>query len=91
MLGIARVCVKEVFSFFCLEMQTLVRSKTLGVTGYGGRGTAGAGPCRDLLYGSRGVPAPYRRTGDLGPHEPCPRTPRVQIVESVKLTPDWEA
>ena len=72
-------------------MQTLVRSKTLGVTGYGGRGTAGAGPGRDLLYGSRGVPAPYRRTGDLGPHEPCPRTPRVQIVESLESTPDWEA
>ena len=31
-------------------MQNLVRSKTLGVTGYGGRGTAGAGPGRDLLY-----------------------------------------
>ena len=61
----------------------------MGVTG--GRGTAGAGPGRDLLYGSRGVPAPYRRTGDLGPHEPCPRTPRVQIVESVELTMDWEA
>ena len=72
-------------------MQTLVSSKTLGVTGYGGRGTAGAGPGRDLLYGSRGVPAPYRRTGDLGPHEPCPRTPRVQIIESVESTPDWEA
>ena len=61
----------------------------MGVTD--GRGTAGAGPGRDRLYGSRGVPAPYRRTGDLGPHEPCPRTPRVQIVESVELTPDWEA
>ena len=72
-------------------MQNLVRSKTIGVTGDGGRGTAGAGPGRDLLYGSRGVPAPYRRTGDLGPHEPCPRTPRVQIVESVESTPDWEA
>ena len=56
-----------------------------------GRGIAGAGPGRDLLYGSRGVPAPYRRTGDLGPHEPCPRTPPVQIVESVESTPDWEA
>ena len=33
-------------------MQTLVRCKTLGVTGYGGRGTAGAGPGRDLLYTS---------------------------------------
>ena len=53
--------------------------------------TAGAGSGRDLLYGSRGVPAPYRRTGDLGPHEPCPRTPRVQIVESVESTPDLEA
>ena len=72
-------------------MQTLVRSKTLGVTGYSGRGTAGAGPGRDLLYGSRGVPAPYRRTGDSGPHEPCPRTSWVQSVESVESTPDWEA
>ena len=72
-------------------MQNLVRSKTIGVTGNGGRGTAGAGPGRDLLYGSRGVPAPYRRTGDLGPHEPCPKTARMQIVKSVELTPDWEA
>ena len=61
----------------------------MGVTG--GRGIAGAGPGRDLLYGSRGVPAPYRRTGDLGPHEPFPRTPRVQIIESVESTPDCEA
>ena len=72
-------------------MQNLVRSKTVGPTGNGGRGTAGAGPGRDLLYGSRGVPAPYRRNGDSGPHEPCPRTPWVQIVESVESTPDWEA
>ena len=49
------------------------------------------GYSRGLLYGSRGVPAPYRRAGDLGPHEPCPRTPRVQIVESVESTPDWVA
>ena len=72
-------------------MQNLVRSKTIGMTGNGGRGTAGAGPGRDLLYCSRGLPAPYRGTGDLGPHEPCPRTPRVQIVESVEATPDLEA
>ena len=72
-------------------MQNLVRSKTIGVTRNSGRGTAGAGPGRDLLHGSRGLPAPYRRTGDLGPHEPCPRTPRVQIVESVESTPDLEA
>ena len=45
----------------------------------------------DLLYGSRGVPAPYCRNWDLGPHEPRPSTPRVQIVESVESTPDWEA
>ena len=31
-------------------MQNLVRSETVGVTGNGGRGTAGAGPGRDLLY-----------------------------------------
>ena len=31
-------------------MQHLVRSETIGVTGNGGRGTAGAGPGRDLLY-----------------------------------------
>ena len=30
-------------------------------------------------------------TGDLGPHEPCPRTLRVQIVGSVEYTPDLEA
>ena len=38
---------------------------------------------RDLLYGSRGVPAAptYRRPGDLGPYEPCPSTPRVRIVD----------
>ena len=55
------------------------------------KGYSRVAPGRDLLYGSRGVPAPYRRTGDLGPHEPCTRTPRVQIVESVELTPDLEA
>ena len=31
-------------------MQSLIRSKSAGVTG--GRGTAGAGPGRDLLYQS---------------------------------------
>ena len=72
-------------------MQNLVRSKTIGVTGNGGRGTAGTGPGRDVLYGSRGLTDPYRRTGDLGRHEPCPRTPQVQIVESVESTPDLEA
>ena len=72
-------------------MQSLIRSKSAGVTG--GRGTAGAGPGRDLLYGSRGVPAAatYRRPGDLGPYEPCPSTPRVRIVDSVETTPEVEA
>ena len=36
-------------------MQNLVRSKTTGATGNGGRGTAGAGPGRDLLQGSQAV------------------------------------
>ena len=69
-------------------MQSLIRSKSAGVTG--GRGTAGAGPGRDLLYGSRGVPAAptYRRPGDLGPYEPCPSTPRVRILDSVETTPE---
>ena len=34
---------------------------------------------------------PTAAPGALGPHEPCPRTPRVQIVESVESTPDLEA
>ena len=69
-------------------MQTLIRSKSAGVTG--GRGTAGAGPGRDLLYGSRGLPAAptYRRPRDVGPYEPCPSTPRVRIVDSVETTPE---
>ena len=69
-------------------MQALIRSKSAGITG--GRGTAGAGPGRDLLYGSRGLPAAptYRRPGDLGPYEPCPSTPRVRIVDSVETTPE---
>ena len=33
-------------------MQSLIRSKSAGFTG--GRGTAGAGPGRDLLYGEVG-------------------------------------
>ena len=72
-------------------MQALIRSKSAGITG--GRGTAGAGPGRDLLYGSRGVPAAptHRRPGDLGPYEPCPSTPRVRIVDSVETTPELGA
>ena len=64
-------------------MQALIRSKSAGITG--GRGTAGAGPGRDLLYGSRGVPAAptYRRPGDLGPYEPCPSTPQNKRIFTV--------
>ena len=69
-------------------MQSLIRSKSAGVTG--GRGTAGAGPGRNPLNGSRGVPAAptYRRPGNLGPYEPCASTPRVRIVDSVETTPE---
>ena len=63
-------------------MQSLIRSKSAGVTG--GRGTAGAGPGRDLLYlftavpvGARGwgggagrTPAPLSG-GGRGDHPPC--------------------
>ena len=71
-------------------MESLVTSRTMGVTGkrveksgIGGRARtmAGAGPT-DLLYGSRGVPAAYRHPGSLGLHEPCPSGPRVTIVEA---------
>ena len=44
-------------------MQNLVRSKTIEVTGNAGRGTAGAGPGRDLLYGSRADPTSGPRNG----------------------------
>ena len=37
-------------------MQSLIRSKSAGVTG--GRGTAGAGPGRDLLYKKRPLNTP---------------------------------
>ena len=39
-------------------MQSLIRSKSAGVTG--GRGTAGAGPGRDLLYRSNNRRTPKR-------------------------------
>ena len=69
-------------------MQWLIRSKSAGVTGR--RGTAGAGPGRDLLFCSRGVPAAptYRRAWDWGPYEPFPSTPRVRIVDPVETTPE---
>ena len=40
---------------------------------------------------AQGYLPPTARAGDLGPHEPCPRTPQVQIVESVESMPDLEA
>ena len=52
-------------------MQSLIRSKSAGVTG--GRGTAGAGPGRDLLYGSRGylLPLPTADPGTWAPMSPA--------------------
>ena len=48
-------------------MQSLIRSKSAGVTG--GRGTAGAGPGRDLLY--RG--SDWQQTSSTGLTVPAPR------------------
>ena len=87
-------------------MQNLIRSKSMGIGStnpgpgtrdgnHGGRahttGTMAGASSTELHYGSRGLPASYRRLGDLGHYEPCPRTPRVQIIESVESTPDLEA
>ena len=38
-----------------------------------------------------GAPASYCRPRDLGHYEPCRRTPRVHIIESVESTPYVEA
>ena len=64
------LCKGAIFSYFFVRncagqskiMQNLVRSKTIAVTGNGGRCTAGAGPGRDLLYDAR-PPTPKRGTG----------------------------
>ena len=45
-------------------MQSLIRSKSAGVTG--GRGTAGAGPGRDLLYSSPRCPISVLAPNILG-------------------------
>ena len=55
-------------------MQSLIRSKSAGVTG--GRGTAGAGPGRDLLYA---LPC-------LGVIEPPPRACSKEGGEAVPRT-----
>ena len=86
-------------------MQNLIRSKSIGIgstipstgtrDGNHGSGThttgTMAGVATDLHYGRRESTASYRRPGDLGHYEPCPRTPRVQIIESLESTPDVEA
>ena len=64
-------------------MQSLIRSKSAGVTG--GRGTAGAGPGRDFLYDRLGLTAPRAMvdvesygSNDLGTTaEPQPRHNRI--------------
>ena len=60
-----------------------ITGKSVAKSGMGGRAPTmpGAGPI-DLLYGSRGMLAAYRRPGSLGPHEPRPSGPRVTIVEA---------
>ena len=54
-------------------MQSLIRSKSAGVTG--GRGRAGAGPGRDLLYN----PAPNRPS-------PPPQTPVLPTMRTYPMT-----
>ena len=56
-------------------MQSLIRSKSVGVTG--GRGTAGAGPGRDLLY----KPAWKYTIGS---------TPNFGSFQAAKMTQIWD-
>ena len=65
-------------------MQTLVRSKTLGVTGYGGRGTAGAGPGRDLLYTVAGG---RERQTRLPENPQRPKTPWSRAYQEMCVRP----
>ena len=75
-------------------METLVRSRAMGVagkkvekSGIGGRARtiARTGPT-DLHYGSIGLPAAYRQPGSLAPHDPCPSGPCVAINNTI-----WES
>ena len=65
-------------------MQSLIRSKSAGVTG--GRGTAGAGPGRDLLYHKppkHNVAGPTNKVeGQLGG---SPRTPTLRCTPPLTL------
>ena len=88
--GLPRVVLAGILDFWLQSMEALVESNTMGVTGrrveksgIGSRARtmAGAGP-KDLLYGSRGVPAACRHPGSLGPREPCQSGRRVIIVEA---------
>ena len=67
-------------------MQNLVRSKTIGVTGNGGRGTAGAGPGRDLLYNVYGVVIAVHTRGQVYITEP--QEGQVLIPEPIELELD---
>ena len=72
-----------------------MRSRTMGVTGkkmekfrIGGRARTMAGVCpTDLVFGSRGLAAPYRHPGSLGPHEPYPSGPRVTMDDTIRESP----
>ena len=63
-------------------MQSLIRSKSAGVTG--GRGTAGAGPGRDLLYTVVYVPLPQMRVLH---HSGAHQTPFLQPPEWPQYRP----
>ena len=70
----------------------LVRSKTIGVTGNGGRGTAGAGPGRDLLY-SEHFPAgyfPIPYTLGSPDAEPFPQPPPLREPLEAALFGKWD-
>ena len=56
-------------------MQSLIRSKSAGVTG--GRGTAGAGPGRDLLYVVESLIA----IGSRWVHGSFPARPLANVVD----------
>ena len=69
-----------------------MRSRAMGVMGkkvenFGigvpARTMAGAGTT-DLQYGSRGLPAAYRQSGSLGPHNPCSSGLRVTINDTIR-------
>ena len=72
-------------------MQSLIRSKSAGVTG--GRGTAGAGPGRDLLYNTttagRGLPTNQEQLHHQQPihHPRHPTVANTNLTTTAPITP----